>query len=584
MIRWLLRVVLLGLLAVGIAASVVGSGDQADAQPEDTTISRYDASFTVSRDGRLDVVEQLDVDFPVTGKHGIFRFFDTRDAADPHARRVPLGVAVLRDGQPEPIQSSREGDGRYRVIRIGSPDRTLTPGTHRYEIRYHLEGVLSPPSDRSADGDASARFYWNLVPGGWQQPIRSSSLTVRLPAPAGQVRCAVGVGASGGCQADGAGTAQLRISTGPLPPRTPVTVSADLGVPSSSAQVPWSQRLDPVLGTRPWALALMVLLALGAGALGWLLSRSTRESRPRFPLQYAPPDGIGPAQAAYLLTERTDRNAFVASVMHAAERGAVTLERSASGWTITDRVGESGWAGLDEVTGRVAGLLAGPGTAFVVDRDDPQTGKVLASRIESAQDTTRVWARQAGLLTTAGPGSFGGVLVVGAVVATVVLCFANPLGMSVLAAVPGLFAIGGIEVLAPGASTRRTFIGRNMWSRIGGFRRVLSTPSSVARFDFAGREQLYTAYLPWAVAFDCAAAWAEKFRIETGAEPPVPSYVGGYGLVGGAGGVHGLVGDFSSSVSGAISSYQATQQSSSGGSGGGFSGGGGGGGGGGGSW
>ncbi len=121
---------------------------------------------------------------------------------------------------------------------------------------------------------------------------------------------------------------------------------------------------------------------------------------------------------------------------------------------------------------------------------------------------------------------------------------------------------------------------------------MLATPSSVARFDFSGRKELYTAYIPWAVAFGCAAEWANKYRSETGEEPPNPGYVGG-GYYGG--GYYGSPGaafanDFNAEVGSAISSYEASiaPQSSGGdsgfGGGGGFGGGFGGGGGGGGSW
>ena len=41
-------------------------------------------------------------------------------------------------------------------------------------------------------------------------------------------------------------------------------------------------------------------------------------------------------------------------------------------------------------------------------------------------------------------------------------------------------------------------------------------PSSKQRFDFSGRKELYTAYIPWAVAFGCADEWAEKYRTEIG--------------------------------------------------------------------
>ena len=140
-------------------------------------------------------------------------------------------------------------------------------------------------------------------------------------------------------------------------------------------------------------------------------------------------------------------------------------------------------------------------------------------------------------------------------------------------------------MLASGASTKRTATGRDLWSRVGGFRRVMSTPSSQNRFDFSGRQELYTQYIPWAVAFDCADEWAAKYRTEMGAEPPIPVYFPGYAGAHTGNYTDQMVNSFSSTVDSAISSYQATQtSSSSSGGGGGFSGGGGGGGGGGGSW
>jgi uncharacterized membrane protein len=160
---------------------------------------------------------------------------------------------------------------------------------------------------------------------------------------------------------------------------------------------------------------------------------------------------------------------------------------------------------------------------------------------------------------------------------------ATVFGMSITGLVPGAFAIAATPLLTPTAATKRTAQGRDLWSRLGGFERMLSTPSSKQRFDFSGRQDLYTAYIPWAVAFGCADAWAKKYRTEMGTEPPVPAYFGGYYAGAHTGDyVNSMVHDFSSTVSSSISAYQATQSHSSGG--GGFSGGGGGGGGGGGSW
>jgi uncharacterized membrane protein len=573
--RWVVRVAGLVVLALLVLFPALQWGGGASDQSEDATITDYAADFVVADNGRLSVVETLRVTYPGF-KHGIFRFFDLRDPSEPGARLEPENISVSRDGQPESFEVLTESRGRYRNVKIGSASRTIT-GEHVYVIRYTIDGVLAPADD---DG---AQLYWNLVPGGWRMPIERSRLSVHLPAELrGDVECAVGAGETGGCRArvtdDG-----FTVRTGRLAPNTPVTVKAtlDLAAPERDL-VAWPQRLDPVLGRSLLGLGLVLLLAVAAAVLGERAARSTREPSPQYPLMYAPPEGLGPAQASYLFTERTGTDAFVASIMQTAEKGATRLDRAA-GWTITDTGQAEGWRQLDPISAYAAQVLDVPGGSFTADTS-VAAGKKLKSALSSVGSATRDWARQNGLMTTAGIGSLGGVLVIVALLATLFLVFVNPLDLSVLALVPGLFAVFALELVLPGSSTRRTAAGRDLWSRIGGFRRVLSTPSSEQRFDFSGRKELYTAYVPWAVAFGVADQWAEKYRFETHEEPPVPGYLAGpvgYGMGDFA---SSMARDFSTTVSSAISAYEATQRSSSSGGGGGFSGGGGGGGGGGGSW
>lgn len=583
MVRWVVRLVGLGILlaAVTLPGAIGSVGSDIAPAYEETTISKYVASFDLDDQGDLTVTERLTVSFPFSGKHGIFRFWDLQDPNDTSARRVPDQIAVTRDGHDEPFTLSWESGRRYRVAKIGDPDVLIPPGDHVYVLTYRIDGVLL----EGPDADTS-RFYWNLIPGGWQQSITRASLTVDLPVEAGEVRCAVGVGATDGCDVSGEDSTTLTIRASNLPPRTPVTVRTDLAMatPPAGHDVPWPRGLDSVLGTSTSGALLLLAAALGLGVVGWLISRTTHEATPAFPLMYAPPEGIGPAQAQYILTESVDKEGFVASIMHAAEHGAVNLQRDAAGWTLTDSNGAAGWAGLDAATRQVAGLLSGPGASFRAGRESVSAGKTLQSELAQHETAVKAWARREGYLTKAGLGSWAALLVLGAIALAGFLIFTPVDGMRGYALVPGLFALGGIEVFAVGASTKRTTTGRDLWSRIGGFRRILSTPSAVDRFDFSGRQELYTAYLPWAVAFGCAAEWAAKYRAEVGAEPPTPGYFGPY--VGGYGGdpTAGLIDDFSSTVNAAISAYQATQSSSSSGGGGGFSGGGGGGGGGGGSW
>jgi uncharacterized membrane protein YgcG len=582
-----LAVTLAGLVVLAIAVlwPALRYDSGGPGATDTTTISRYLADFTVADNGDLTATETLTVTFPDSGKHGIFRFFDRSDPSAPHARRDPHDISVSMDGAPVPVDLSTQASGRYVVARIGDPDVTVAPGDHTYVIRYRIDGVLEPGTD-----GAPTQFYWNLIPGGWAQEIDQAHLTVHLPAPFNTpppVQCAVGVGATTGCtRVVSQGRQTLGITTVHLPPRTPVTLKVGLPIPTPPAgtTVPWSARWDPVLGESVVPLVVVLLLAAASGVAGAVLAHGAHERTPPYPLQYAPPDGIGPAEGTYVVTERIDDKAFVASLLWAAQQGAIDLTRDGDTWTITDKGGEAGWTKVDPVTASVAPLLGGPGGTFRASRGDVTSGQVLQSRIAAFEAETREWGKQNGYLASAGLGAAGTLLTIGAIVGVVALGVFNWLGMSITALIPGAFALAALPLLLPTSRTKRTAAGRDLWSRLGGFRRVLSTPSSKERFDFSGRQELYTAYIPWAVAFGCADEWADKYRTEVGTDPPVPAYFAGYyaGALTGSS-VNQMVGDFSSTVASSISAYQATQSHSSGG-GGGFSGGGGGGGGGGGSW
>ena len=222
--------------------------------------------------------------------------------------------------------------------------------------------------------------------------------------------------------------------------------------------------------------------------------------------------GIGPAQAKYIYSEDVDRTTYVASLMYAADKGAVDLTRGANdSWTIRDKAGPQGWAGLDPVTTDLAHILGGPGASFTASKKDVSAGLRLKEELARFESSVEVWGRSSGNMVKSGLGGFGGLLVLVGFGLMLVCAIWNPFQMTAVGLIPGSFAVGGTSLMATGSGTSRTRAGRDLWSRVGGFRRMLSTPSSKQRFDFSGRKELYTAYIPWAVAFDCADEWAAKY-------------------------------------------------------------------------
>lgn len=577
------RIVGLFVLGVVVAIGLINFPDGSTTSTETAVITNFDADFTVSQDGTLAAVETLTLNFPVS-KHGIFRLLDTRDQNHARNRLFPYDITVTRDGHSEPFEILRQKHARYRTIKIGDADK-LIYGQHVYRIAYKIDGVLTP-----GEAGTPTQFYWNVIGSGWLNQIDAYDLRVHLPAAAASLECGVGVGTRPTPCNAGSGT-DLRIksaeSAAPLSPNTPVTIRAGLNIPTPAADTrPWPSALDPVLGTSPVLLGGVGVLALLVTIGGFALSRSVGEKAPPYPLMYAPPEGIGPAQAAYILTEKVENKAFVATMMYAAEKGAVNLNLEDKNWQLSGTDKGEVWTQLDAVTAQTGASLGvvTPGSSFTAAPGSVSSGQQLKTALSAFESNTEGWAKTSGLMVTSGLGGFGGLVILAAAGLAVFAGAFNLQNMSILALIPGLFAISALGVGVSGAGTKRTAAGRDLWSRIGGFHRILSTPSAQDRFDFSGRKELYTSYLPWAVAFDCADEWAKKYRVETGQEPPTPSYFPMYAGVHTGAYVNQMVNSFDSAVSSAISSYEATQRSSSSGGGGGFSGGGGGGGGGGGSW
>lgn len=576
---------LFGAFVWPLIASGTGSGG---GPPDPARITDYRVEITVDDDGTLRARETLEVEMP-SWRHGIFRYFDVHDGADPRGRALPRDITVTADGEPVPVAWSWEDGRRFRVAKIGDPVTYLTEGPHTYEIAWRIDGVLAEPGSRGDSGTWSgnegSEFVWDVVPGGWAMPIEKMTGEITLPAEPLSPQCA----SLGQCTVEADGST-LTVSASQLAPYTPVTVGALVDTePAPGLRLPWPPWLDPVFGRNVLGALVVAALALLALVLGWLLTLRTRERAPGFPVLFEPPAGLGPVATAYITTETLPSNAVSATLLHLAERGFVKLDHDSNNrWTVTGLKSAPEWEELDELSRKVGRSLgvATQHSHFAVD-GSVGAGQKLSSLSTTLPREAREWAIAQGLLTRT-PGVPFARLILGVAFLVAILCaWVQPFGIGLATLVPAAFVVGGVGLMRPPATTHRTATGRDAWSRAGGFRRMLATDSAEARFDFSARKELYTSYIPYAVAFGVADRWAAKYQAETGEPAPVPAWYGaGYATGGGGwGGATLGIASFDAALDSSIGAYAATQSSSGGGGGGGgFSGGGGGGGGGGGSW
>ncbi|HPU12407.1 MAG TPA: DUF2207 domain-containing protein [Aeromicrobium sp.] len=548
-------------------------------------ITNYDAIYNVAADGTLLASETIEAEFP-GGRHGIFRYWDLADADHKSVRYLPKDISIKQDGGSVPVEMSWEKGRTLRVAKIGDANQTLEPGKHTYTITYRIDGVLGPAKDGNNWDDSKSAFNWQVIAAGWSMRMEKATIKVALPKSPETVSCHLSD--SRECEVLAAKTAAdgktvLRMSAADISPNTAMRFMSTLDIAAPDrTSVPWPIALDPVFGKRPWGVLAALALAAAAFGASFRVDRRTVERKPNYPVMFEPPAGLGPVQTVFAKEEQIPKRALTATLMHLAEQGHVDLVEHNGDWTVTSKLDETSFAKLDPPARQLVTSLglAAAGSTFSAD-GSVSAGKTLQSAQSAIGSATRLWATSSGEFTAEEKVTWWRVGIILAAIAAGLLVF---LGAPGITAAPFVaLVVGGVGVFAVGAATRRTQSGREVWSRAGGFERFLSTDSAKDRFDFSGRKELYTSFIPYAIAFNVADKWANKYKVSTGETAPIPVWYGG----GHAATSSGLFGSsdpfasFESSLSSSISAYTATQSSSSGG---GFSGGGGGGGGGGGSW
>jgi uncharacterized membrane protein YgcG len=593
----------LALIAFGVLWPLVfRGGAEASSISDPVVFSNYKADFVIGSDGQLDAVETITAEFP-GGRHGIFRYWDVANPNNPRLRQKPEITSILLDGEPPPYQMLWEQGERFRVAKIGNPDQYLNPGTHVFEIRYSIPGVLAPGSagaDRQfaeSTGQPTATpsvFLWNVIPQAWNNTIEQADISIVLPGEAPSAQCSVGYGRGVACSDLTVTENRVDLWAFNLQPHTPVTVRAGVDVPTPpQVSLPWPYTWDRILGQSVtgviWLAGLTV--AFGLGAFLWY--RTTVEPSPGFPLQYAPPPGLGPVQTEYIRTESVPRNGLTATLFYLAERGLIDLRQiSDKQWNVRGKANRGAWADVDPVSVAVGSALKvmDPGAEFEAKHTVTAGKKLNKAKTDMSAAVTK-WAYDDGLMVKRSRELW--VRTANAIAFILMFLGIFRWGFPVtMCALPfAAFFLFSAASWGQGVGSRRTPPGRELWSRAGGFHRMLTTDSAETRFDFGARKDLYTAYVPFAVAAGAAALWAKKYETTTGSPAPQPVWYDSssptsWGLAGSSGG--SSFDSFESALSSSIGAYTASQSSSSGssGGGGGFSGGGGsgGGGGGGGSW
>jgi len=549
-------------------------------------ILSYDSNVAINSDGSLDVTERISVRAEGNSiRRGIYRDFPTR-YRDRAGNRVVVGlqvIEVLRDGSPEPWFTERRPNGIR--INTGNDDLLPTPAQFTYTLRYRTTRQIG-------FFDSHDELYWNAIGTGWDFPVESGSVEVRLPraVPAERMQAEGYTGAQGEQRQDyearitAPGTARWLL-TRPLGPGEGFTIvlvfPKGLVVEPSTMQR-WLWLLQDNRG---------VLIAL-AGLVALLLFcirrwyRLGRDPRPGVIItRYDPPPGYTPAGLRYMQRMRYDTRCFSSDLLSMAVAGNLRIHRDKG-------LLKDAWR-LEQTASPAP---ASPEQQALLEKLFPDASRTLELKNTNAAAVSGAQLAHSGLLEKRfkpalfkrNGGSAGIALLIVAVSAALAFLFGGgagvPLIIGIVLAMVAIVVTFAILVQAP------TPEGRRLLDEIEGLKRYLSVaerdelkhlpgPDAPPTLD-AGR---YEMLLPYAVALEVEDAWTKKFTVAAGAAA-VAAATAGIAWYRGAG--VGDLGSFSKAIGSSLTSQIASSVhapgSSSGGGGGGSSGGGGGGGGGGG--
>jgi len=547
--RRALGVVVSTLVAVlALAGFAVPASAAAGDEVKDFTID-----YTVTPDGVLQVKETIAYTFGSTGRHGIYRDLVIREPyTDDDSKDQKYEVSDVKvsspSGAPDEFttETHKSNHDRYQELRIkiGSETETISGYDATYVITYNVRGALRHFADHS-------ELYWDATGRSWDAVINQVTVNVTVPEGVQQVECFMGtVGSNRTCAQKSVSGGKGVFGASNLESGEQLTIVAGIkpGVVSNDAPIvvdapTWMERNGltwPALA----GAGLVSAVAIAAAALyakngnkdqrfagmppgtfppEGIAAETVKDdlAEDQIPVAFAPPK-IPVAEGGLLIDAKATTTETAATLIDMAVRGGVRIDNTGDSQTAVLLNPVVATAPHEQVL--MSGLFPSlqPGEEVALRR-----GAVGDHRMRKAHDgmiaALRDQVKQRGWylrMPRAGGGSafkngFGcacmamiGIWVFGAgLIGTIAGAATGGLGRAVVIGIPVVAVIVAIGIwIAKRSKGQRNPAGRAVADQLVGFRKYLAT-AEADQLRFEEGEDIFSKYLPWAIAFGLADRW-----------------------------------------------------------------------------
>jgi uncharacterized membrane protein len=313
------------------------------------TIPYFTSNIALLSDGRVQIVETINVDFNSLEKHGIYRDIPYV-YKDDQGKKTYTEIAIQSVQQDnERAKYTTSQNESHKRVKIGEASRTIS-GKHTYRIEYTATGIL-----RTYHG--YDELYWNVTGNEWEADIKKVVATVTIPKNRIQkVACFEGyAGSQGECSAKQNSERQATFTnTDVLSTAKGITIVMGYipgTVPILTVEPP--KQLQDEVFTSPALLAFGLTLVWGIGFVISMWLRNGRdfwyktpqildqhakgEVRPMVAhettiVAFEPPAQLRPAEVGVLIDERADTLDITATLIDLATRGYITITEIPKKW------------------------------------------------------------------------------------------------------------------------------------------------------------------------------------------------------------------------------------------------------------
>jgi uncharacterized membrane protein len=282
-------------------------------------IEKFSAEIFVQADSTLDVTETIEANF-IGVWHGLYRTIPVEYVTPQgfnYSLFVKLAGVTDAAGQTLKVESSRQG--HYLKWKIYVDDATDARRT--IQVHYRVRNGLKFFEDHD-------ELYWNVTGDEWDVPIEDATAQILLPPGVTGVRTNEFTGAYGSRAQNANVTAsENTVEVSMLRPLSfheglTVVVGWDKGLVKEPGP---GDLINQFLASN-WPIFFPIPVFL---CMLWLWFTRGRDPRVNpVAVQYAPPEGMTPAEAGALVDENAAMRDITATIVDLAVRGYIVIEES----------------------------------------------------------------------------------------------------------------------------------------------------------------------------------------------------------------------------------------------------------------